>query len=142
MGYLLDTNVISEIRRPRPHPDVVDFVARQALDDLYLSVVSLAEIRFGIEQVTDAARRRDLQQWLTHSLRPMFEGRLLPVSEEVMLTWRILLENGRKQGLTYAQPDLIIAATAQQYGLTVVTRDQPHFETIGVPVLNPWKPPN
>ncbi len=70
----------------------------------------------------------------------MFEDRTLPISEDVMFKWRLLVEDGRKTGHTYSQPDLIIAATALQYGLTVVTRDTGDFAKSRVPVLNPWRP--
>jgi predicted nucleic acid-binding protein len=127
-GWLLDTNVISELRRPRPSARVRSFVAAQRLDDLYVSAVTLAEIRFGIESLADASRRADLRHWLQHAVRPMFGPRVLAVTEDVMFTWRLLVEEGRKRGHTFSQPDLIIAATALQHGLTVVTRDTADFE--------------
>lgn len=138
MGWLLDTNVVSELRRPRPEPRVVEFVKEQPLDELYVSVVTFAEFRFGIELLQDARRRAELNDWLAHRVRPMFDGRVLPLSEEVMLKWRLLVEDGRKTGHTYSQPDLMIAATALQYGLTLVSRDTNDHEKTGVPVLNPW----
>lgn len=137
-GYLLDTNVISELRKPRPEPRVLAFVAAQPLEALHISSVTLAEIRFGIERVPDPARRAELNAWLTHQVRPMFEQRVLPVSEDVMLVWRLLVDAGRKAGHTFSQPDLIIAATAAHHGLTVVTRDVSEFEHANVAVLNPW----
>ncbi|MFG6430108.1 type II toxin-antitoxin system VapC family toxin [Roseateles sp. LYH14W] len=137
-GYLLDTNVISELRKPRPEPRVLAFVAAQSLDSLHISTVTLAEIRYGIERMPDAGRRAELSAWLTHKVRPMFEQRVLPVSEDVMLVWRLLVDAGRKAGHTFSQPDLIIAATAAHHGLTVVTRDVSEFEHAKVPVLNPW----
>jgi toxin FitB len=138
-GWLLDTNVLSELRRPKPNAKVVAFVESKPLDLLFVSVVTFAEIRFGIETVTDAARRAELNDWLAHKVRPMFEERVLPVSEDVMLKWRLLVEDGRKAGHTYSQPDLIIAATALHYGLTVVTRDTAEFAKARAPVLNPWR---
>lgn len=138
IGYLLDTNVISELRRHRPDQRVIAFVAAQPLEALHVSAATLAEIRFGIELVADAGRRAELATWLTHKVRPMFEHRILPISEDVMLTWHLLVEEGRKSGHTFSQPDLIIAATAAQYGLTVVSRDVSEFERAKVPFLNPW----
>jgi predicted nucleic acid-binding protein len=138
-GYLLDTNIISELRRPRPEKKVVAFVAAQALDSLHVSAVSLAEIRFGIELVGDAARRAELNGWLTHKVRPMFDGRVLPVTEDIMLKWRLLVEEGRKAGHNFSQPDLIIAATGLHHGLTIVTRDTGDYEKARVPVVNPWR---
>ena len=84
MSWLLDTNVLSELRRKRPEPRVVKFVAAQSLDRLFVSSVTLAELRFGIELAPDPAMRSHLGDWLKHKVRPMFEGRELPVSEDVM----------------------------------------------------------
>lgn len=137
-GWLLDTNVLSELRRPRPETKVVTFVAAQPLDLLYVSDVTLAEIRFGIELVSEASKRAELSDWLTHKLRPMFDQRILPVSEDIFFKWRLLVERGRKKGLTYSQPDLFIAATALHHGLTVVSRDADEFARVGVSVVNPW----
>lgn len=136
--WLLDTNVLSELVKPRPEPRVVRFIAGQPLDSLFVSVVTFAEIRYGIERASTVARRAELHEWLTHRLRPMFSGRILPIGEDVMLTWRLLLEEGRLAGHTFPQPDLIIAATALQHGLTLVTRDVRDFAKARVPVHNPW----
>ena len=140
-GWLLDTNVLSELRRPRAEPKVVTFVSRQPLDLLYVSTVTFAEIRFGIEAISDASRRAALNEWLTHRLRPMFEQRILPITEDITLKWRLLLEDGRKMGHTFSQPDLIIAATALHHGLTIVSRDTSGYKRAGVPVHNPWTDP-
>jgi toxin FitB len=137
-SWLLDTNILSELRRPKPEPNVVRFVSGQPLDSLYVSVVTFAEIRFGIELVKDASRRMELNDWLANKLRPMFEDRVLEVTEDVMLKWRLLVESGRKSGHTFSQPDLIIAATALHHGLTVVSRDTSEYEKAHVPVLDPW----
>lgn len=138
-GWLLDTNVLSELRRPRPNAKVVAFVAAQPLDRLYVSVVTFAEIRFGIELIADPSRRAELHDWLTLKVRPLFTQRTLPVSEDVMLKWRLLVEEGRKTRYTFSQPDLIIAATALLHGLTVVTRDTGDFDKARAPVINPWQ---
>ena len=137
-GWLLDTNVLSELRRRRPERRVLAFIAAQPLENLYVSVVSFAEIRFGIEGVADAGRRAELSEWLAHKVRPMFEQRVLAISEDVMLKWRLLVEDGRKVRHTFSQPDLIIAATALDHGLTVVSRDVSDYRKARVPVHNPW----
>lgn len=139
--WLLDTNVLSELRRPKPEPKVVRFVADQPLELLHISVVTLAEIRFSIEVLPDVKRRSELNDWLSHKVRPMFEQRVLPISEDVMLKWRLLVEEERKGGHTFSQPDLIIAATARHHGLTVASRDTDHYEKARVPVFNPWVDP-
>jgi hypothetical protein len=139
MAWLLDTNILSEIRRLKPEPKVLAFVSAHALDELYVSAVTLAELRFGIELLSEGSNRREeLNEWLTNTIRPMFDQRVLPVTEDIMFRWRVLLEEGRKSGHTYSQPDLIIAATALEHGLTMVTRDRSGYERAGVPLVNPW----
>lgn len=137
-GWLLDTNVISELRRLRPSARVRNFIAGRRLEDLFVSIVTFAEIRFDIETVDDPIRRAELNDWLLHKVRPMFDQRVLEVSEDVMFKWRLIVEEGRKVGHTFSQPDLIIAATALQHGLTVVTRDTGDYKLARVPLLNPW----
>jgi predicted nucleic acid-binding protein len=140
--WLLDTNILSELRRPKPERKVVAFVVSQPLEHLFVSAVTFAEIRFGIECVADGSRRAELQDWLTHQVRPMFEQRVLAVSEDIMFKWRLLVEEGRKARHTFSQPDLIIAATALDHGLTVVSRDVSDFRKARVPVFNPWTEPS
>src|SRR5579871_864141 len=101
MAWLLDTMILSEGRKPRPEPKVVAFYNTQPLDELYISVVTLAEIRFGIELLADIKRRTELNDWLALQLRPMFAGRILPITEDIMFKWRLLLEDGRKAGHTF-----------------------------------------
>lgn len=114
------------------------FVTSQPLDLLYVSIVTLAEICFGIELIPNPARRSELMDWLTHKVRPMFERRALEVTEDIMFKWRLMVEEGRKSGHTFSQPDLIIAATGQHHGLTVVSRDIAEYVKARVPVFNPW----
>lgn len=140
-GWLLDTNILSELRRRRPEPKVLEFIAGQPLELLYISVVTLAEIRFGIEQLPELPRRSELNDWLAHKVRPMFEQRVLPITEDVMLKWRLLVEEGRKTGHTFSQPDLIIAATGLHHGLSVVSRDTAEYLMARAPVFNPWTDP-
>jgi predicted nucleic acid-binding protein len=138
MAWLLDTNILSELRRPKPEPRVVAFVADCPLEELHISAVTLAEIRFGIELVGEPNRRAELNDWLANKVRPMFDGRVLQITEDIMLKWRLLVEDGRKMGHTFSQPDLIIAATAIHHGLTVVNRDRSDYDKARVPVVCPW----
>jgi hypothetical protein len=140
-AWLLDTHILSELRRPKPEPKVAGFVAKQPMESLYISVVTLAEIRFGIEVLPDVTRRTELNNWLARKVRPMFEQRVLPITEDVMLKWRLLVEDGRKVGHTFSQPDLIIAATAQHHDLTIVSRNTSDYETARVTIFNPWIDP-
>jgi hypothetical protein len=137
--WLLDTNILSELRRPRPEPKVLAFIAAQPFEQLYVSAVTFAEIRFGVERVGDAAKRAELNDWLAHKVRPMFDGRVLAVSEDVMFKWRLLVEEGRKAGHTFSQPDLIIAATALRHGLTILSRDTSDYQRARAPVVDPWR---
>jgi predicted nucleic acid-binding protein len=137
-GWLLDTNILSELRRSKPERKVLAFVATQPLELLHVSAVTFAEIRFGIERVTDTGHRAELNDWLAHRVRPMFEQRVLAITEDIMFKWRLLVEDGRNAGHTFSLPDLIIAATALHHGLTVVSRDVGDYQKARAPVLNPW----
>lgn len=141
-GWLLDTNVLSELPRPKPERNVLAFIDAQPMETLYVSTVTFAEIRFGIELLDDAGRRAELTNWLDHRVRPMFQQRVLEINEDVMLKWRLLVEEGRKSGHTFSQPDLIIAATALSHGLTIVSRDIRDYQRARALVLNPWIDPS
>jgi toxin FitB len=137
-GWLLDTNIVSELRKPNCHPLVKQWSERQLPQSFYVSTVTFAEIRFGIERTNDEAFRQELTQWLNETLRPWFSDRILPVDEAVILKWRHMVEKGRKQGYTYSQPDLFIAATAALHDLCVATRNVIDFQKSGVVVFNPF----
>jgi len=137
-GWLLDTNVLSELRRQKPSAAVVAFVSTQPLDSLYVSEVTFAGIRCGIELVSEPSRRAELTRWLDHRLRPMFARRVLAITEDVLLQWRLIIETGRKAGHTFSHPDVLVAATAARHGLAVVTRDPSDFVAAGVTALDPW----
>lgn len=137
-GWLLDTNVVSELRKKRPDSRVRAWSDAQAADSLFLSSVTLAEIRYGIERQPDPKFRNELARWLDHRLRPWFAGRILPVDEEVILEWRRMVARGRESSITFSQPDLSIAATAYVHSLVVCTRNEEDFRKTDVPVFNPW----
>lgn len=139
--WLIDTNVVSELRRSRPDARVVGFLSAQRLDSLHISCVTMAELRYGVARAVDAAQAAEIGGWVDRTIRPMFVGRTLDVSEETMLRWRYLVEGGRKLGHTFPQPDLILAAQALEHDLTLVTRNTVDFELAHVPVLNPWLDP-
>lgn len=141
-GWLLDTNVVSELRKGgRCHASVRRWAERVPPAACYLSSVTLAEIRFGIERVSDPGFRGELEAWLRDGVRAWFGDRILAVDEAVLLMWRRLIWDGQKAGYTYAQPDALIAATARLHGLAVVTRNTGDFRHAGIPVLDPWKTP-
>jgi toxin FitB len=137
-GWLLDTNVLSELRKPRPDANVKAFVAQQPGELLFVTEITFGEIRYGIEQVTASHRRADLHSWLDRTLRPLFAGRVLPVTEDVFVRWKTMVIEGRRRGHTFGQPDLFIAAIAAMENLVVVSRDTADFIAAEVPVFNPW----
>jgi len=126
------------LRVARPIPKVRSLVSAQRGDTLFTSDITFAEIRFGIEQVRDPVRRSDLANWLDRTLRPLFEKRVLSVSEDVLLRWRLMLEDGRRRSHTFSEPDLLTAAMAALADLSVVSRDTSEFVAAGVPVFDPW----
>jgi hypothetical protein len=137
-GWLLDTNVVSELRKPRPNSAVAAFVAAQPGEMLFTTEVTFGEIRFGIEQLEDAGRRADIHLWLNRTLRPLFFGRVLAITEDVIVRWKTMAVEGQKRRHTFGQPDLFIAAIAALEDLVVVTRDTGEFVAAEVRVFDPW----
>ena len=137
-GWLLDTNIVSELRRPKPAGTVVEFVTAQAGELLFTTEVTFGEIRFGIEQLEDAGRRANLHLWLDRTLRPLFANRVFAITEDVIVRWKAMVVEGQKRSHTFGQPDLFIAAIAALEDLVVVTRDIGEFVAAGVPAFDPW----
>jgi toxin FitB len=137
-GWLLDTNVVSELRKPKPASAVVEFVAAQPGELLFTTDITFGEIRFGIELLEDPGRRADIHLWLDRILRPLFAGRVLAINEDVIVRWKTMVVGGQKRGHTFGQPDLFIAAIAALEDLVVVTRDIGEFVAAGVPAFDPW----
>lgn len=138
MSYLVDTNVLSELRRKQPEPSVVAWFAERPRQSLFLSVLTWGEIRKGIERLNDAARQQPLQDWLEVELPRYFWGRVLSVDAGTANRW------GRLQGSagrTLPAIDSLLAATALQLNLTLVTRYTADFEGLGLQLINPWQDP-
>jgi toxin FitB len=138
IGWLLDTNVVSTLRNRGGSPQVETWTALQPQHTLFLSLVSIAEIRFGIESKADSAQRQALTHWLENTLRPWLSDRILGLDEETMVEWRRTTQAGRSMGYTFGQPDLLIAATAKVHDLCVVTRNVSDFVNADVAVFDPW----
>jgi predicted nucleic acid-binding protein len=135
LSYLIDTNVLSELRRKKANARVAAWIEARPRQSLYLSVLSLGEIRKGIESVADVAFRQILADWLEVDLSRYFVGRLLDVNERVTDRW------GRVQaaaGRTLPVIDGLLAATALEHDLTLVTRNTQDFEGVGIEIVNPW----
>ena len=138
-GWLVDTNVVSEIRKgPRADRRVMAWADRVPRVALYLSRLTVAEIRFGIGRVSDPGFRAELDAWLRDGLLPWFADRVLEVDEAVLIRWRDLTFEGKRDNYTYAQPDALLAATALVHDLGVATRNEDDFARAGVRLLNPW----
>lgn len=137
MSFLLDTNVVSEWVRPRPNAGVMAWLAEADEDGVFLSVVTLAELRHGIERMAAGQRRRRLNEWLANDLLFRFEGRVLPVDVTVADSWGRLTASREASGRLISVADAFIAATAAVHGLTVVTRNVADFERT-VRTISPW----
>ena len=135
MSYLIDTNVLSELRRKTPDAGVVAWFAQRPPSTLYLSVLSLGEIRKGIEGVSDEARRQVLLDWLETDLPTFFTGRILAVDAAVADRWGRLLASA---GRPLPAIDSLLAATALEHDLVLVTRNAKDFTGVPVPLFNPW----
>ena len=138
MKYLLDTNVISELVAKVPNPKVVDWV--DALDplDVYLSVVTIGEIRKGIEKMPDSDRKTKLHAWLADDLLFRFEDRILSLGIAEMLEWGIMVGRAERSGRSLSAIDSLIAALSLYNDCALVTRNVDDFAGLGVRVVNPW----
>jgi toxin FitB len=136
---LLDTNVVSEPLRRAPEARVVDWIDAQALETLYLSAITVAELRSGVALLPAGKRRTGLQQNLEGRVLPLFAGRVLPFDLPCTQTYAEIIRKAQKTGLAIAAADGFIAAIAATNGLAVATRDTRPFEAAGVTVINPWK---
>ncbi|MGL4574345.1 MAG: type II toxin-antitoxin system VapC family toxin [Burkholderiaceae bacterium] len=136
---LLDTNVVSEPLRPAPDPHVIAWIDAQALETLYLSAITVAELRAGVALLPAGKRRTGLQESLETQVLPLFAGRVLPFDLGCTQAYAQLLAKARVAGLAVASADGYIAAIAAANGLAVATRDTSAFEAAGAKVINPWQ---
>ena len=135
MSFLLDTNVVSEWVKPQPHPGVANWLAAIDEDRVFLSVVTLAELRHGIDRLEPGKRRDRLDAWVREELPVRFEKRVLPIDAPISDVWgRIVARSHR----TLHAMDAFLAATAEVHDLTLVTRNVSDFEVLGRTLLNPW----
>ncbi|MDW5317523.1 type II toxin-antitoxin system VapC family toxin [Rhizobium sp. PL01] len=138
MRLLLDTNVLSEVTKPRPDGRVLEWLDRIDEDRAFISVVSIAEIRRGVA-LMDSGRKRDaLAEWLARDLPARFEHRVVPVEEPVALAWGDLMGLAKRAGRGLASMDGLIAATAITHDLTLATRNTKDFEGFGIDIIDPW----
>ena len=139
-GFLLDTNCISEAVRLKPEPRVMAWIeaAEEAL--LFLSVLTLGEIRKGVAAIPQGKRRSHLEMWLEVELQARFSGRILSIDEAVADRWGLLAANAKRKGKPLSAIDGLLAATAIHHNLTIVSRNVGDFANTQVPVVNPWEP--
>jgi predicted nucleic acid-binding protein len=135
--FLLDTNVVSEWLKPRPNAGVVQWTESADEDHIFLSVVSLAELRYGIDRMADGKRRLRLEDWLRHELPIRFEGRILPVDPPIADACGRIVRRSELLGRPIEAIDAFLAATAEVHRLTLVTRNVSDFVVLKQ-VLNPW----
>jgi predicted nucleic acid-binding protein len=140
--FLLDTNIVSEAVKPRPSSALVAWLGAQADEALYISALTLAEIRRGILEKAPGRRRRELEAWFAGPEGPqaLFAGRVLPFDERAALEWARLMADGSTAGRPRSALDMIVAATAAARGLTVATANEKHFRDAGVAWINPLEP--
>lgn len=137
-GFLLDTNVISEAIKPSPDRGVTSWLDKTDESLMYLSVITLGEIRRGIATLPHARKRARLEAWLSFDLRDRFSGRLLPIDEAVADRWGLMVASTRKRGIVLPVLDGLLAATALEHNLTLVSRDLRAIAETGVAAFNPW----
>jgi predicted nucleic acid-binding protein len=138
-GYLLDTNCISELARKQPEPRVIAWFESVDEDLLHLSVLTIGEIRRGIALLAQSARRTRLESWLDVEVRTRFAQRILPIDSAVADRWGVLNARAESKGRPLSTADGLLAATAIQHDLTLVSRNEADFAAVAVVVLNPWK---
>jgi len=139
-GFLLDTNVLSEFnRRGEPDERVKQWLEAADTESLYASVLTFGEIRFGIELLPPSKRRDQLERWLERDLHEWFEGRILPVDQSIADRWGLLRAQAQLRGRPLSVIDALLAATAVQHELTIVSRNASDFSVVDLAVVNPWE---
>jgi toxin FitB len=137
--FLLDTNAVSEWVKPRPDPGIVQWFDEVDEDRTFLSVITLGELRRGVDRLPSGRRRDRLERWLTGDLLDRFTDRVLPVDAPVADEWGRLVARAESAGTAIAGIDGLVAATAKVHNLQVVTRNVRHFRLAGVVVICPWQ---
>ena len=138
MSFLLDTNVVSEWVKAQPEPRVVRWLAEVDEDRVFISVITIGEIRHGIDRLSTGRRRSRLDDWLRNDLPERFEGRVLPIEVDVSDAWGAIVARCERKGHPIGSVDALIAATAEVHDLTIVTRDVAGFRSAAETVYDPW----
>ena len=138
MNYILDTNVVSELVAREADQKVTNWIDSIDSESVFLSVITIGEIKKGIEKLPDSKRKKTLASWLEEDLLVRFRGRILPLDIPVLLTWGRLVASLEKEGKPLPAIDSLLAATSAQTGFTLVTRNTGDLEPAGISVLDPW----
>jgi tRNA(fMet)-specific endonuclease VapC len=138
VSYLLDTNVISELIASHPNQHVVRWVDARDSSSMYLSIITIGEIQKGISNGDSSKQKEMIQRWLEHDLLLRFNGRILTLTVPVMVAWGTLVARLEQAGTPIAALDSLIAAIVLENQMTLVTRNESHFQHTGIPVINPW----
>ena len=138
-GFLIDTNVVSEFVKPEPSLQVKLGFESAVPDLLFASVITFGEIRLGIDDLPVGRRRAALEQWLEVGVPEWFQANLLPVTKSIADRWGQMTIQAKRKGVTISTADGLIAATALEYDLTLVTRNEKDFAGVGVKLFNPWE---
>lgn len=139
MKYLIDTNVISELIARQPDPKVVAWIDQLDPTMVYLSVITIGEIRKGIEKLSASKRKDAITEWLETDLLVRFEGRMVAITVQTMLKWGELVARLEREGKPMGAIDSLIAATALEGQYVLATRNEEDFQNTGVTVVNPWE---
>ena len=137
-GFLLDTCVLSEFKKPQPDLGLYSWLASADAAVAFISAITLGELRYGIDLLPATSKRHELERWLVSEVMLDFAGRTIPVDSDVADRWGAIRARARLQGNTIPPVDGMLAATALQRNLTIVTRNEAHFTMAGASVLNPW----
>ena len=140
--FLLDTNVLSEFnRRGEPDPLVHQWLEAADPESLYVSVLTIGEIRLGVELLPPSKRRSQLEQWLERDLPEWFEGRILPIDQSIADRWGSLRAQAQMKGRPLSVIDALLAATALRHNLILASRNVRDFSFVGLAIINPWEAP-
>jgi len=139
VNFLLDTCLVSELTRPKPHPRVAEWIRSEPESKLYLSVLTIGELRKGIERLPDSHKRNQIEAWLNNELRRRFSGRILPVDDAVAERWGLESAKAEQSGNPLPVIDGLLAATGLVHALTIVTHNIKDMEQTSVMLLNPWE---
>ncbi len=138
MNFLLDTNVVSEWVKPAPNQSVVKWLAEVNEDRVFISVITLVELRYGVERMAQGARRQRLDTWVSDELTARFADRILDINTNIADIWGRVMAHTESKGRSVKLMDACIGAIAKFHGLTLVTRNITDFESVGIKLINPW----